>query len=315
MTVIKRKMKTPYLCLNDGKNIQKDDVGNKAYAINLLSTYGYNVPRSFVLKKQAFDNFMKSNNELEELVTVFFEQLNNKDFNFASLFQSIREVIISTQMPETLKDCIQEIVNDKSLFMIRSSSSIEDSSEDSFAGIFKSIEAVKPVNLETAIKEVWLSAFSKEFVDYYQSKKIKVSKFFMPVLIQDMINTDSFGVCFTLSPIEQNSILIEAVQGIGKSLVDGQVIPDTYILDRITLCITKKIVSSQCFKYSIEKGVFNKKYIKKHSAIQKITDLRIYEIAKMGMELEGLFKHPQDIEFGILNDQIFLFQSRNITTK
>jgi phosphoenolpyruvate synthase/pyruvate phosphate dikinase len=37
-------------------------------------------------------------------------------------------------------------------------------------------------------------------------------------------------------------------------------------------------------------------------------------IAKVGLEIEKKFGHPQDIELVIANQDIFIVQTRNITT-
>ena len=47
---------------------------------------------------------------------------------------------------------------------------------------------------------------------------------------------------------------------------------------------------------------------------QKLTDKQILKLAKICLEIEKHYKKPQDIEWGIEKNKIYILQARPITT-
>ena len=112
-------------------------------------------------------------------------------------------------------------------YAVRSAGATEDSTEQSFAGLYKSILNVGGLdNLKIAIIEVWRSAFSKTaFAEHLNSDGIILSTG-INVIVQQMIHGCYSGVAFSCDPILFNGdIIIEYVQESGEKLVSGQVIP------------------------------------------------------------------------------------------
>ena len=112
----------------------------------------------------------------------------------------------------------------------------------------------------------------------------------MAVVVQEMVDADSAGVMFTVDPIRKKYILIEAAHGLGEKVVSGSVTPSSFMLDRDSLEIVEKNI-----EYEIDEEV-------------------VKEIGKIGLKIEEHYKHPQDIEFAVKGKEIFILQSRAITT-
>ena len=83
---------------------------------------------------------------------------------------------------------------------------------------------------------------------------------------------------------------MEVTEGLGDKLVSGEVTPNTYFIDKESL----KVVNN------VTKFNFTASFIRK--------------LSKTALEIEKLYKFPQDIEFCIKNGDIFILQSRPITT-
>ena len=79
-------------------------------------------------------------------------------------------------------------------------------------------------------------------------------------------------------------------EGLGDKLVSGEVTPNTYFIDKKSLKIINNIL-----KFSFKKSLITK-------------------LSQTALEIEKLYKFPQDIEFCIKNEKIFILQSRPITT-
>lgn len=121
-----------------------------------------------------------------------------------------------------------------------------------------------------------------------EGKKIKNIE--MAIIIQKMVNADFAGVIFTVNPIKKKGLLIEVTEGLGDKLVSGEVTPNTYFIDKKSLKIINNIL-----KFSFKKSLITK-------------------LSQTALEIEKLYKFPQDIEFCIKNEKIFILQSRPITT-
>jgi pyruvate,water dikinase len=137
-----------------------------------------------------------------------------------------------------------------------------------------------------------------------------------------MVQSEASGVMFTLEPVtsDQSKIAIEAVLGLGETIVSGDVTPDTYIISKDGLKISSKKIAPQEWKLiRNETGKDDNANIKvlltpEEQAQQKISDNDIITLAKLGKQLENHYQFPQDIEWAKENGQIFIVQTRPVTT-
>ena len=200
---------------------------------------------------------------------------------------------ISTQIneidKETEKEIIKQYKNLKSKVSVRSSATVEDAKNASFAGQFDTFLNIhSEKTLLKAINDCWKSANSSRAKSYSENKNIKNAR--MAVIVQKMIDADFAGVIFSLDPIYKKHLLIEVVKGLGDKLVSGEVTPNTYFLDRKNFQIARKEIQFQ----------FN--------------EAPLIKLSKIALEIEKLYKSPQDIEFCIKSGKIYILQSRPITT-
>jgi len=165
---------------------------------------------------------------------------------------------------------------------VRSSATCEDSEFRSFAGQFDTFLNIdNEKDLMHYIKKCKESANSERVKAYAGNMKIK-----MAVIVQKMIDAEFSGVMFTEHPVSKKGMLIEAAKGIGDKVVSGLITPSFFEIDKN---ITRK------------QDRFN------------LDEVVIMKIAKIGKEIEALYKKPQDIEFSV-KKKIFILQSRPITT-
>jgi pyruvate,water dikinase len=176
---------------------------------------------------------------------------------------------------------------------VRSSAAAEDSEEASFAGqqeTFLDVVGIDDVCLR--VVECWASFFSERAL-FYRSQKGSLEDLGMAVVVQTMIAADKSGVVFTADPVarRRDRLLVEAVFGLGEQVVSGQVTPDHYIVDRRGDVKTERLVHG---------GVLT------HSEMRTLVDA--------GVALEEHFGCPQDVEWAIAGDTLYLLQSRPVTT-
>ena len=200
---------------------------------------------------------------------------------------------ISTEINKLTEDIKEKIIEKfKNIgypVAVRSSATVEDSKISSFAGQFETyLNISSEIELFAAIEKCWNSLSSKRAQGYLKNKNIENVK--MAVIVQKMINADYGGVVFTIDPVEKKNILIEIVEGGGEKLVGGEITLNSYYVDRDNFSI-----------------------VNKESTFEVDSSL-IRKIAETTLKIEKLFNYPQDIEFCLNYNKIFILQSRPITT-
>ncbi len=175
------------------------------------------------------------------------------------------------------------------LFVVRSSAIGEDSLNASFAGQFKSFLNVDLDNLESKIIEVWQSNLNHSVKNYRHSHNLQSRQ--MAVLVQPIIHADIAGVAFSRDPVSGKSqVVINAVKGLGDRLMSGEVSGQSFAVNR-----------------------FNQ-IIEQPREITILNEQQILEITQLVRDVEAYFNQPQDIEWAIANNQLYLLQARPITT-
>ena len=148
------------------------------------------------------------------------------------------------------------------------------------------------------------------------SKSFDHSKVGLAVVVQRMIESEKSGVAFSIDPVtnDKNKIVIEAIFGLGEYIVQGRVTPDHYEVDKRSLVITKNEIGKQDVKF-VKSNISNKEVkLGKAGSVVKLTNQEILKVALLVRDIENHYYFPQDIEWAIKNDRVYIVQSRPITT-
>jgi len=307
--------------------VDKDDValvGGKGANLGEMTSFGIPVPKGFVVTSQAYFDFLEEN-KLRPKIKEFVKKLDLFDpqtFNFAS--QKIKKLINQGKIPLKVAS---EIINSylklgkllkHATVAIRSSATAEDLPTASFAGqqvTFLNVQG--EANVVEAVKNCWASLFEPRAIFYREEKKFDHLKVGMAVPVQEMAPSQVSGVMFTIDPIthDKNSLLIEAIYGIGELIVQGKVIPDQYLVDKKTLEIIKVAVAKQVVQL-IKVGALNKQKAvpKRLQSKRKLTNKQIKELAKLGIKIHKHYFFPQDIEWVFDKGKFWIVQTRPVTT-
>ncbi|MFH1823182.1 MAG: phosphoenolpyruvate synthase [archaeon] len=321
------------------KNIKKEDIataGGKGANLGEMYQEGFPIPNGFVVTAQAFDIFILETNIKQKIREVLDSIDINQTKELEEKARQIQRIILEVNMSDELKKEILESykklsteddidskimkpISELCFTAVRSSATTEDLKNASFAGQQETYIDIKGNdNLLEAIKKVWASLFTARAIFYRIKKGFEPIKSSIAVIVQKMINFDKAGVMFSVNPINYNKeeVVIEAVFGAGEGIVSGQIEPDNYIMQKYSkrllnkrigrkkLAVTRNSAGKTVIK-QLHEGMINQQVLQKHEL-----DL----LTEYALKIEQHYKHPQDIEFGWEGSNLFITQSRAITT-
>lgn len=261
-------------------------VGGKGAAMLVLKRAGFPVPDGVIIPTKFFRYF----------ITGRLGEQSIDETNVDTIKDEVYGIDFTEEFREDVLSALEKIGTDSSTFVVRSSANIEDDLRYSFAGLFSSVLNVKKGEIFDAIKKVYASVFNRRVLGYTKRLRIPILGIKMAVIIQEFINTDYAGVAFTADPVlnDSNKMVIEMVKGLGEDLVSGKKTPYSVIIDKGS----RNITASRKSKW--------------------IDEFKANEIANQlvpaALKIENIYKAPVDIEFGIKNGELFIFQARAITT-
>ena len=302
-----------------------------------------NIPGGFVATAASYKYFL-SQTGLERLIKEQLQGLNTNDLeDLARRGMNIREKIKSTEFPGDIKAAIKEAVAaaEKKYgrgadFAVRSSATAEDLPGASFAGEHETFLNVRgEEDIAMAIKKAMASLFTDRAISYRVDKGFDHLKVYLSVGVQKMVRSDlaCSGVMFTLDTESgfPDVVLINGSWGLGEMIVQGEVIPDEFLVFKKNLNRKKSIFKH--FKPIIEKklGTKLKKMVygedqptKVVGATEKektsfvLSDEEIIKLAKWGVQIEDHYSQkkggwaPMDMEWakGGSDGKLYIIQAR-----
>ena len=296
-------------------------VGGKALALARMARNGLSVPGGICVTTQAYDTYVSSTGLRERILL----ELNRKPFaemRWEEMWDAalrIRNLFLKTATPGfldgALRDAVGKRFQEKPL-VIRSSSPVEDSATASFAGLHDSF--VNVVGLDAILEHirlVWASLWSDRALLYRQELKLGVKDSSMAVVLQEIVVGKRSGVVFGESPTDAAHTIIESVYGLNQGLVDGTVQPDRWVLDRKTGDIIEHNPATREKAIMPSPGGVQLQTLPR--AAKNVPPLNNEEtqlVWQLAQRAENMFGKPQDVEWTIARDVLFVLQSRPITS-
>lgn len=304
-------------------DISKEDsgiAGGKGASLGEMTGAGIPVPPGFVVLTYGFDAFLHSNQLVAEIDSAL-AQVNHEDTNSVEqTSEKIKGLILNAHIP---KDIEKEIISSfdslgSEFVAVRSSATAEDASSASWAGELETyLNTTKETVLEN-VKKCWASLFTPRAIFYRFEKNLHETPVSVAVVIQKMINSELAGVAFSVHPVteDRNQLIIEAGFGLGEAIVSGSITPDSYLVGKQDFSIIDINISAQDRKLVRGVGGGNEwvEVAENEKNLQKLNPEQIIELAKLIVKIENHYGFPVDVEWAIENGEIFITQSRPITT-
>ena len=289
-TAVENAHENSVVWLTEEAGREVEVAGGKGASLARMTAEGLPVPPGFVIPSYVLQNSIdaermlelaasRSARELQELVAAT-EPPREK-------ITAAYENLVGGRLTSTYK-----LVGNKKV-AVRSSAVAEDSEAASYAGqqeTFLFVEGAEEVCRR--VVDCWASFFSERAL-FYRSQKGSLEDLRMAVVVQKMVDPEKSGVIFTVDPVRRrrDRMVVEAVRGIGEQVVSGEVTPDHYTLDRRGKVKREKIVEDRV-----------------------LTNEELQRLGDLGRQLEERHGVAQDIEWAIVGEEIYLLQSRPVTT-
>jgi pyruvate,water dikinase len=296
-------------------------VGGKGANLGEMTNAGIPVPPGFIVTADAYYKFLEEAGITEKIRSLLAPLDPNDSKQLQDISSKIKQIIVKAKMPQNLADAIRRsyLEMNNGLVAVRSSATAEDLPDASFAGQQATFLNVSgPDNVVVAVQKCWASLFEARAIFYRVENKFDHFKVGIAVPVQRMVQSEASGVMFTVEPTSSDPtrIVIEAVLGLGEMIVSGDVTPDHYEVDKQTFKITDREIKKQEWKLVRDQSGENVKInlTPAEQARQKVSDEDILYLARIGQRLEKHYNHPQDVEWAKENGNIFIVQTRPVTT-
>lgn len=295
-------------------------VGGKGANLGEMTNAKFPVPCGFCITTKAYQDFIEYN-QIQKFITEFTNTFSDIE-NIKQFEKFLREKFQQGIMPEAIKNEIIQALNkigEFNAYAVRSSATTEDLEFNSSAGQHETyLNIIGIENLLEAIKSCWASLFTERAIFYRLQNNIDQKKVSMGVVIQKMIFPEMAGIMFTADPVSghRGIISIDASFGLGEAVVSGLVTPDLYKIRKSDLQIETKIIAEK--KISIlpnSLGGTRKEVVtEEKSKSQVLDDSQIKKLAELGAIIEKHYGCPQDIEWCIEKNNLYIVQSRAISS-
>lgn len=277
------------------KSVQKSSIGTKAYNLLQLEKNACNVPRFFCISPSFLQNYLT---EHAAAINSIASSINyDNELSIRESAKRIQKLIsaiqIDTDFQDSLHNYLKENFKSIKTVSVRSSASVEDMADASFAGQFSTYLHVPVQEIAERIITCWASLFAPNVLAYCKTKKIALHNLDMCVVIQEMIDSDVSGVIFSANPQGLlNEIVTVVGRGVGANVVDDKVATTSYYHN----------IHDEVYYYDQQQGA-------------PLLDKELYSnLIQTIPVLQKLFGEYIDIEYAIKKETIYLLQVRSITT-
>jgi rifampicin phosphotransferase len=308
------------LTLADISQEDLHSVGGKGANLGALIRAGFPVPVGFVLLTNAYQLFIHMNGFQEEIERLAQQVTFDDLASCEQTSQAIRALFELGIMPEDIAQPISQAYQHlgEGVVAIRSSATTEDLPEASFAGLHESYLNIHSLeDILMAVRQCWASLWTPRALSYRTRLGNAAQTVSMAVVIQQMVQASIAGVLFTVNPVSgaQDEVVINATWGSGEALVAGQITPDTITVEKASGRIKQRAFGTPSLMTVPSDSSMSDRWMATAAPPQLIlADEQVIQLVRLGERIEEHFGVPQDIEWTIADEQIFIVQARPITT-
>jgi pyruvate, water dikinase len=275
------------------------DVGGKAVGLGSLLQAGQRVPASFVVTAGAYRDFVRSRPH--------------------RMSAAVRQAI------ERAYSSLSERRGAELTVAVRSSATVEDAAEASWAGQFQTFLGISGTDeLLASVERCWVAALAPHVGAYRADRRIDEDGG-VAVIVQELVNARISGVMFTQHPKtgDRSLVVIESSYGLGEGVVGGEVTPDLIEVNKITGQRHHDRLGAKHREHRLSpdgRGVHSILVDPQRQQDWSISEQEVAALVTMAAELEARLGRGLDVEWaigatetGAAEESLFALQVRPIT--
>jgi len=308
------------LWLDDVRADDLETVGGKAASLGEMTAAGLPVPPAFVVTADTYRSFIEETGVDTDLFAAVDVDTDDSRA-LAEAAERAQALIRETPMPDPVREEIMGAyaeIGEGTAVAVRSSATAEDMPSASFAGQQETYLNVTGEDLLERVRDCWASLFTQRAIYYRQEQGFDHSVVDMAVVVQEMVDADKSGVLFTSHPSTgAPAVTVEAAWGLGEAVVSGAVTPDNYVIDRVSGEIEEVSVAEKKVMHvrDAETGETVERPVPGDRRKERVlSDGELAALRELGEEIEAYYGDPQDVEWAMAGGEVYLLQSRPITT-
>ena len=216
---------SPFILPMDSPQTTLAIVGGKGVNLSRLMRFGFPVPPGFLITTSAYRAFVHSNN-LDNAIFALTTDRSKTGEEISAAIQLLFELgCIPTEIISAILSAYAHFIKASSVegaipVVVRSSATMEDLSEVSFAGQHESYLNVRGEQaLLDAVKRCWSSLWTARALNYRARHNMDPLIVSMGVVVQVMVPAEAAGVLFTANPMNgsYDEVAIKGSLGIRRS--------------------------------------------------------------------------------------------------
>ncbi|ESQ75497.1 PEP/pyruvate-binding domain-containing protein [Asticcacaulis sp. AC402] len=229
----------------------------------------------------------------------FLENLTPEQRRAFDAGDAMDGLVLGHDLHAAITAAVAQLSGKGSLLAVRSSAIGEDGQSLSYAGQLRSYLNVAPDAVADHVLKVWASAFADNIAAYQtqrdQSSNTKIDRLVPAVLVQVMLAPQVAGVAFGCDPVTGNPdvCVVNATPGLGDRLVSGEVNGALYYVPRDPKAL---VVATEGGNDPL------------------LTPAQLRAVEGLVRRTEAVLGRPQDVEWAIEGETLYLLQARPVTT-
>ena len=183
---------------------------------------------------------------------------------------------------------------------VRSSSPEEDLAAVSFAGLYETVLGVTGNGLEDAIRACFVSCLDGRVAVYKQQQHLPVDMPRIALVVHHQVASEVSGVAFSINPRTNDfdEMLVNASWGLGAALVSGDVVPDRWVVNKVTSATIECRPGTKGNDRPDELS---------------LDDDQLGRLLETVGAIESLYDEPVDVEWAFAGGALHVLQARPIT--
>ena len=293
--------------------------GGKARNLAALARGGFPVPAAYAMPARAGEEFLRGVLAPDEMPSALLAQRVTDAERLDAIAARVRAAPLTAEIRRGLEDVLTALQREGAVAVaVRSSSVREDQEGASAAGLHETVLNVRDLDaLEDALKRCWASVFTPRVITYLD-RVGGAPDAAVGIVVQAMVPADVAGVLFTVNPLtgDAGEMVINAAYGLGSTVVDGRVSPDTWRVDKASGGPRDRVIGqkSKAAMLADAGGVELRDVPRERAERMSLDESTVDRLAQLGLRIEAHFNGARDVEWALHGDRLYVLQARPVTT-